>query len=508
MKAALRFAGAGALGALSVLGFAPRLLFPLPLFTLAALIALWRAAPSARMAAFLGFAFGLGFFLAGVSWIYVSLHVYGGMPALLAALATLLFCAYLALYPGLAGWLHFRLRSRAVWLDALLAAACWTLAEWLRGWVFTGFPWLALGYSQAPPSPLAGFAPMVGVYGIGFLVVLLAGLLAAGWRDRRVFFGGLALAVTVSLGFGLGRIEWTQPVGGEVKVALLQTNIEQSLKWRPEMLERWLAVNLRLVRENPAQLVVLPETTLPLLADDLPAGYLGALTDAARRGGGDVVFGTFIRDQRGRIYNSAVSVGASPMQRYAKTHLVPFGEFSPPAFAWIYTWLSIPMSDQTRGPRDQPPLAVAGEQVAINICYEDVFGEEIIRAQPRATLLLNMSNLAWYGDSFAQPQHLQIAQLRALETGRYMLRATNTGMTAAVNPDGKVVAQLPPFTEGAVTVAVRGYTGLTPYARWGNVPVLLLSGVMFALGFAARRRSRGSLSAPDQACPRRGAKCP
>jgi len=233
--------------------------------------------------------------------------------------------------------------------------------------------------------------------------------------------------------------------------------------------------------------VVLPETTLPLLAEQLPAGYLAELAAPQRARGGELILGVFLRDEAGHVHNAALGLGAGPLQHYAKQHLVPFGEYSPPLFRWFYDWVNIPMADQTRGAREQPPLAVDGQKIAVNICYEDVFGEEIIRALPEATLLLNISNLAWYGDSFAQPQHLQIAQVRALESGRPMLRSTNTGMTAVVRPDGSVAAVLPAFETGALVTEVRGYTGMTPYARAGNLPAVALAGAILAWAWLRRR---------------------
>lgn len=459
------------LGAASVLGYAPFLLFPLPILALAALAWLWRdAAP--RRAALLGFAFGAGLFLAGVSWVYVSMHVFGGMPPLLAGLAAFLFCCLLALFPALAGFLFARLRSRRLFADALLGAAAWTLAEWLRGWLLTGFPWLAFGYAQTPPSPLAGYAPVLGVYGVGFVAALIAVLAGLTFAERRHGLqAGVAALILLAVGAGLMRIEWTQPVGKPVSVSLLQGNIEQSLKWQPERLPLSLDAYLRLARAHPAQLVVLPETALPLMLDQLPRDYLAELR---RPAGGGLLLGIAAQDAQGRYTNSAVGFAADGVQAYSKRHLVPFGEFTPPAFAWTLALLKIPMSNFTPGAARQPPLALAGQLLAVNICYEDVFGEEIIRALPEATLLVNLSNTAWFGDSLAQPQHLQIAQMRALETGRAMLRATNTGMTAIVGPDGRVERVLPPFSEGALVGEVSGRSGATPYVRWGNAAALLL----------------------------------
>ena len=471
-----RLALTALLGALGALGFAPFGLFPLTLLMLAGLVDCWRQSATPRAAALSGFAFGLGFFLTGVSWVFVSMHDFGGMPAPLAAVATLLFCALLALFPAAAGYLFLRLKSGVWWRDALLAAAAWTFSEWLRGWVFTGFPWLAVGYAQTPPSPLAGFAPLLGVYGVSFLSMWLAALLALAWMKRHRLIPAAAIAlVLLTLGFGLARVEWTQAAAREISVSLLQGNIEQSLKWKPELLQQSLAVYLKLARENPAQLIILPETALPTTFDQLPRDYLRQLTSATANGG-DVLLGIVTRDEHNRYYNSAVGINASTgdLQRYSKSHLVPFGEFTPPTFAWTLALLAIPMSDFSRGQADQPPLMLAGEQVMPNICYEDVFGEEIIRALPQATLLINLSNTAWFGNSWAQPQHLQIAQMRALESGRVMLRATNTGMTAVVSPRGEIEQTLPPFTTGALKAKVRGHSGLTPYARWGNAGALLL----------------------------------
>jgi apolipoprotein N-acyltransferase len=482
------------LGAASVFGFAPFPFFPLPLITLAALIWLWRDASPKRAAA-LGFGFGAGWFLAGVSWVYVSLHTFGGMPPPLAALATILFCACLALFPALSGYLFARLRRQRLWTDALLAAAVWALAEWLRGWLFTGFPWLALGYAQTPPSPLAGYAPLTGVYGVSFLSALLAALagLAA---PRRADWprAGIAALLLLAAGGGLMLVEWTRPAGPPLSVSLLQGNIEQSLKWRPERVQESLDTYLRLARAHPAQLIVLPETALPLMLDQLPPDYLAALRraapDADEQTGG-VLLGIVAQDEQRRYYNGAAGLSADDIQIYRKRHLVPFGEFTPPAFAWTLALLNIPMSNFASGPARQPPLLLAGQKVAVNICYEDVFGEEIIRALPEATLLVNLSNTAWFGDSLAQAQHLQIARMRALESGRPMLRATNTGMTAIVSPRGRVEHVLPPFSAGVLTGEVHGYTGLTPYARWGNAAALLLIAAGFLVPLAGLRRRRG-----------------
>ena len=349
------------------------------------------------------------------------------------------------------------------------------------GWIFTGFPWLAVGYSQAPPSPLAGFAPLLGVHGLSLLVAL-AGALLLRWRSGLAF-----LLLAVVAGAGLQQLRWTSPVGEPLSVALIQGNIPQEMKFRPEAFLRTLALYRQLVAENPAQLTLLPETAIPAFYDQLPPEFVAELKAAVDKHGGDLVFGT-ITGHGEHYWNSAVSLGASPTQTYSKTHLVPFGEFIPPGFSWFMQLASIPMSSFSRGPETQAPLAVAGRQVAVNICYEDVFGEEIIRALPQAGILANLSNTAWFGRSLAQPQHLQIARLRAVETGRPMLRATNTGMTAVIAADGSLQAVLPPFTQGVLRAEVRAHEGMTPYARYGNLAFLVLAGVCLLASQLGRQR--------------------
>jgi len=254
----------------------------------------------------------------------------------------------------------------------------------------------------------------------------------------------------------------------------------------------------RLLAESaPGELIIMPETALPLFLEQVPPDYLSALAETARKRGGDILIGVPERTPGGEYYNSVVSIGTSPQQNYRKSHLVPFGEFIPlrPVLAWIVSVLAIPLQDFSRGAEDQRPLAVAGQRVAVNICYEDAFGEEIIRQLPEATVLVNVSNVAWFGRSLAPRQHLQIAQARALETGRPMLRATNTGLTAVIGPRGNVLAAAPGFTIATVTLLVQGYRGATPYVRWGNTLALALCIAMIAAAvWRARRVARSASS--------------
>lgn len=479
-------AGAFALGALAVATYQPVGAFWLAPLLYAALFGLLRDASSARSAAWRGFAFGAGFFCVGVSWIFVSLSVFGGMPPWLAGPATVLFCLAMALYPALGGALFHALRPRRFPGEALCFAAVFAAIDSLRGWFLTGFPWLLVGQAQTSPSPLAGFAPLFGVPGIGLLVLLLAALL---WRWR---IGLPVLCGVVLVGQGLRQIEWTTPAGPPVSVALVQGNVPQEMKFRPEHFLRTLAHYAQLVEAHPARLVVLPETALPAFFDQLPEAYVDRLAALAQRQGGDLLIGSVLGDGE-RYWNSAVSLGQSPRQAYRKVHLVPFGEIIPPGFAWFMAMAHIPMSSFSDGPALQPPLAIAGQQVAVNICYEDAFGDTIRRSAAGAGLLVNLSNTAWFGDSLAQPQHLQIARLRAAETGRPLLRATNTGMTAIVGPNGDVAQVLPPFTTAVLQGEVVPRQGETPYLRWGNLPVHVVIAVVLGLAAMARLRRRRSV---------------
>ena len=468
-----------AAGVVTVGGFAPFNLYPLAILGLAILFWQWHHATSARAGFLTGFAFGLGLFGAGVSWVYISLHQFGGMAAWLAALATLLFCAFLALFPASAGalFVYFRRHKYALlWL----APALWVLQEWARGWIFTGFPWLALGYSQVPDSPLAAYAPLVGAYGVSYLVALFASLLVwsiAHWREREALGWGVAgIVLLLGMGWGLRIPVWTTPTGHPTSVALVQGNIAQEMKWRPEKTAETLALYARLTAAHPAQLIVLPETAFPLFEFELPATYREKLVQIGRQNGGDIIAGLPTGSPRGAYYNSVLSFGAAPTQAYHKFHLVPFGEYIPmkSVWGWIIEVLHIPLSDFARGSSTQHPLQVGGQSVAMNICYEDVFGEEIIRQLPAASVLANVSNVAWFGDSLALWQHAQISQMRALESGRMMLRATNTGLTALIDAKGVMLGHLPPFRVGVLHGTVTGYAGSTPYVRWGNGPVLVI----------------------------------
>ena len=500
-------------GLLGVGAFAPFSLWPLAIICWMGLYLLLRQPGTLRRAFGIGFNFGLGHFLGGVSWVYVSMHDIGGMPAALALLATVLFAAYLALYPMLATGLfrlthgahgalhqtHDTLSRVPRLLSPLIFAASWTSFELLRGYVFTGFPWLSLGYAEAPPSPLAGYAPILGVYGLSFITCWVAGMAGEIWQRARdqgwhwsSALNPLVFAITalVVSGYGLQTISWTKPEGAPIKVSLLQGNVPQTMKWQPELYVQTLLTYFQLARNNPATLIVLPETAIPSLLSEAPPEFLHDLQRIGQEQRGNILLGVptgeSTRD-RSWFANSAVSMGIDPLQIYSKVHLVPFGEITPPGFGWFLKLIQMPLPNFSAGDADQPLMQLSNQKVAVNICYEDIFGNEIARRAQQATLMINLSNTAWFGDSLAQPQHLQIAQIRALENGRPMLRATNTGMTAVIGPRGERQAVLAAFTRNALIANVQGMQGKTPFQRWRNWPVIGLCLTLLLWGLVTRR---------------------
>ncbi|SNR93000.1 Apolipoprotein N-acyltransferase [Methylobacillus rhizosphaerae] len=476
-------------GAFSVTGFAPFYWYPATILGLAGLVYLWHLSDTPRQAWWIGFCFGLGLFGAGIYWIYISLHDFGDMPAAMAVIATFLLSAFLALFPATTGWAARK--TGHLWLSI---PVLWVLSEWVRGWIFTGFPWLLSGYSQIPGSPLAGFAPVLGIHGVSLGTILSASIIAAivvYWRHpvpRRNSL--LLLAILWATGGLLKLAPWSMPAGAPTSVALLQGNLTQDLKWETQTLRETLQRYLDMTLGTQAKLIILPETAFPLVVSQMPADYLKQLADHARSNGGDILIGT-VEEEDGHYYNSMLSMGSSPEQAYRKTHLVPFGEFIPlkQVFGWVYeNWLNIPLTDISRGGFQQRPMQIAGQAVAINICYEDVFGEEIILQLPEAGILVNTSNDAWYGDSIAAYQHLQIAQARSMETARMMLRATNTGATAIIRPDGTLAAHAPHFETTILEGEAQAYQGTTPYVRWGNWPILIA--LFTSLGLLWRRKKK------------------
>ncbi len=475
--------------------FAPVGVAPLAVLCPAFLFLLWEGA-APRTAAWRGFLFTGGTFLAGTYWLYNSIHLVGQAPLWIALILMLGLVAIMGSYTALLGYAVARwgvASGPLRWL--VLLPAGWIVVEWFRGWFLSGFPWLALGYSQLE-TPLRGFAPVAGVYGTSLAAALLAGAvvtLLLGRRAARLAALGLVLA-TVIAGALLERVEWTAPRGMQVSVALVQGAVPQSMKWEAGQRERTLELYAGLTAPHlGTDIIVWPEAALPALERDIRP-FLDSLAAAARERGSDVILGQLRRDpQTGSYYNALLALGESE-QWYDKRRLVPFGEFFPVP-AQVREWLrlmNLPYSDFQAGADDQPPLAAAGETLAPTICYEDAYASEQLPLVRNSTLLVNVTNDAWFGDSTAPHQHLDISRMRALETGRPMLRATNDGVTALIAHDGTLVATLPQFQAGVLTGMVEPRVGLTPYVRFGNWPALTIAFAALAMGFWWPRRRSGT----------------
>jgi len=482
-------------GALVPLGFAPFGWFPLPVLALALALFAWLSVPP-RHGFWRGWLFGLGQFGFGIGWVHISIYQFGGNSLPVALVITFAMVAILALYPALLAMLVSALwqRDRAPWRVVLALPAAWLLLEWLRGWLFTGFPWLALGTSQID-APLAALAPVGGNLAVGFAVVLSAGLLwtlvaAANHAGRLA-----ALLLLAGLWGGLwawGGRDWTEPAGEPFRATLIQGNIAQTRKWLPQELGMTLDRYRALTESSwESRLVVWPETAVPIFYENVADGYLDELQDVARLNATDLLLGIPYRDRAtDRYYNSMLALTDAGRDFYFKRHLVPFGEFLPlrDLLGEALRFLHVPMSDFSPGPDEQPPLLLAGQPVGITICYEDVFSAELRSVLPEATLLVNVSNDAWFGDSIAPHQHLAIARMRALESGRMLLRATNTGISAIIGPRGEVRARSPQFEIDVLHGMVEPRRGATPYVRFGDAPVIGLALLLGLLVLVRRPR--------------------
>ncbi|MGF1548332.1 MAG: apolipoprotein N-acyltransferase [Thiotrichales bacterium] len=477
-----------------VAAFAPLNLWPLAVLSPAVLLLVW-SGRSPGQAWWLGFAFGLGYYGVGVSWVFNSIYEFGQAPLPFAAALTTLFVLVLALYPALTGWIHARFERAYPSAHALrwvvFLPAIWVLGEGFRGWFLTGFPWLWLGYSQVS-SPLGGVAPVLGTLGVSWIVMLLAGLLVFALRVRgplrwRALGGGL---VVVLAAWGAGQIRWTESAGKPIQAVLIQGNIQQDNKWDQDWLIPTVERYLELTHRNlDVDLIVWPEAALPGRYHIFKDSVLEPLRAELRDKGVDLLLGILYKSERG-THNSILKQGED-VEVYHKRHLVPFGEYIPLRdwLNWLGDMVILPAADITPG-SEATLLTAAGQPVAASICYEAAYGAEMADRLPQATLLVNVSNDAWFGDSFAPWQHLQIAQMRALELGRPMLRATNSGISAMIDHRGKVLVQSPQFKIAVVHGDITPQQGATPFVRFRHWPVLSLAGLLVLLAGAYARYAR------------------
>ena len=479
-------------GAAVSLAFAPFGWWPLAILATAYLFAAWHAA-TPRHAAWSGFLFTSGTFLAGTYWLYHSVYQIGHAPIALTIFVIVAIASVMGTYTALLGYVltrWVRVQGALRWL--LLLPSAVALVEWFRGWFLSGFPWLQLGYTQTD-APLAGIAPLGGVYAVSFAVALSAGALVG------LVFGNSRARITASctvvgvwiLGFSLWGHEWTQPTGAPVTVAVVQGAVPQEMKWDQEQFEKTLDLYRDLTAPHlGAKIIVWPESALAAPVHML-GGFLGPEWDATRRAGSTLVLGQLRRDPGGReiYYNAVLALGDEP-QWYAKRRLVPLAEFFPVP-DWMRDWLKgmdLPYSGFEPGGDAQPALDAAGQKLGISICYEDAYASDQLAVLKQATLLVNVTNDAWFGESTAAHQHLQISRMRALEAGRTLLRAANDGISAIIGPDGRVTATLPRFQPGVLSGSVQPRVGLTPYAGVGNWPIVIFSLAMLLGGLALGAR--------------------
>ena len=489
-------------GALTPLALAPFDLWPLALLSIA-LFYLGLRELKPGQAALRGWFYGFGLFAAGTSWVYVSIHDYGAASPLLAAGLTLAFVAGLGLLFALAGsvWARWLRRSEAPLADALAFAALWLAQEAFRSWFLSGFPWLYAGYSQLD-GPLAGLAPLGGMWLISFMLALSAALLInlPRLRARKAWLcTALALLLAPWLAaLALQGKAWTIPAGEPLSVAAIQGNVQQNLKWEPEQLN----AQLRLYRDlslsaRPSDLIIWPETAVPVLKE-FAEDYLASMARFANERQSALITGVPIRQLNAqgekRYYNGITAIGMGE-GTYLKQKLVPFGEYVPlqDLLRGLIAFFDLPMSDFARGPEGQPLLLAKGYRIAPYICYEVVYPEFAASLAAQSHLLLTVSNDTWFGTSIGPAQHLQMAQMRALEAGRWMIRPTNNGITVLIDPFGRITARLPQFEPGVLYGEVVPMQQLTPYLRWRAWPLLILCGLLLGWALLANHKPQGTL---------------
>jgi len=433
---------------------------------------------TAKYAMLIAYFFGLGLFGSGIWWVYVSVHDFGGADALSAALLSLVLVSLWALFPAITAFLAVKLvlKSPGVWVRIMAASLLWVAVEYLRGyWVLNGFPWLQIAYSQLL-TPLAGYAPLLGVYGVGFLLAATAFTGMEIQRRKLQPINGLCFVLLLWGGGGLLKfVPWTYSLGAPIKVTLVQGNIGQGQKWLPEQRLDTLRLYQELTQQHwDSQVIIWPETAIPAFLSEVKEFYLDPLAAEARRHQVDLVVS--LPSGAGKeYYNSVLALGEKPAL-YHKNHLLPFGEYLPlqPVSGWVLDSLEIPLGDFTAGPNRQPLLTAGGYPFTTTICYEDAYGEQVNRQIADAAYIVNVTNDAWFGDTSQPYQHMQMARMRALETGRYLLRATNTGLTGFVGPDGAIRKQAPLFVTTTLTDSIVPMGGITPYARLGDNAIFLL----------------------------------
>ncbi len=469
-----------AAGAGMPLAFAPFFFWPIVILSPALLIFQLSFLNNTKHVFLLGVFYGLGYFGFGVNWIYHSLYNFGHAPALVAAALTGLMILTLSLFIGAALIAYKTLMKRypGYWSSWSLPLI-WFSMEWFKGWVLTGFPWLSVGYAHTG-SPLAGFVPLVGVYGVGSLSILISLSMVKWKKEKSPVYLILIAAIGLS-GFGLQQISWTEKFSDPLNITMIQGNIPQEMKWRREDRRKILDIYQDATQLNwNSDLIVWPEVAIPGRSEDLQDNFLTPMSLQASENNSNLLVGILVSDWMRRIYYNSMMLMGDHQGVYHKRHLVPFGEYYPfrRLLSFMRQYIDIPMSDMTAGPDEQAVMSVKGIKLGVSICYEDVFSRDINLDLPAANILVNTSNDAWFGDSLAPHQHLEIAQMRSLETGRPMVRATNTGQSAFIDHKGVVTSSMKQFEMQTLTAQVQGRKGATPFLTFAKVQPVL-AGLIF-----------------------------
>jgi apolipoprotein N-acyltransferase len=483
-------------GLLLTLAFEPFGYWLFSFISLAFLFASWQVLSPIRSAV-RGFLFGLGYFGTGVSWVFVSVHEFGHASIVVSFIVTLFFVSVWASFVGLTGYAAgcaFGFLKRPVFF---INSSLWILVEYFRGtWFLNGFPWLQIAYSQTD-SVLAGYAPVLGVYGLGFIVALIAECLIS---PLTILKQGTKCFLFFTLcmgGITLKFYEWTYSVGNEIQVSLVQGNIPQDKKWELSNRDVTLKKYRGLTQQNwQSEIVIWPETAIPAYYSEVKDGFLSLLQNEAIHNKTDIILSLPVKEENGDKFNAVMVLGKKP-GFYRKNHLLPFGEYLPlqPLSGYIFDRLDLSgLGRLTSGGDQQKMLKAGGYSFMTSICYEDTFGNEQRKGLPDAAFLVNVTNDAWFGNSIEPHQHLQIARMRAMETGRYLLRATNTGVSAIVNPNGHIIATAPQFETAVITGKILPMGGMTPYARLGDVPIIIGILLTLMINFWLNKKNKSELA--------------
>jgi apolipoprotein N-acyltransferase len=479
-------------GILFTLAFAPFDYAYLAPVALIILFASWQNITPGR-AMVRGYLFGLGSFGLGVSWVYISIHDFGKANVLSSGLLTGLFVGFWALFPALAGYLSIKvLPLNRGFISMTVMPVIWLLIEYFRGYlVLNGFPWLQIAYSQLE-TPLSGYIPVVGVYGTGFLAALTASVSLFIFQTRKHWLLSTTVLVVIwSTGGVLQTIKWTESIGEPIRVTLIQGNITQDQKWLPENRLNTLLHYKKMTEQHwDSAVIVWPETSIPAYLSQVNEWFLLPLSKAARQHNTDLIVSLPAHgNSEDEKYNAVMTLGKETAI-YRKKHLLPFGEYMPwqPVSGFILNSLGVKLGNFKSGGIDQPLLKAGGYPFITSICYEDAFGNEGIRGLPDAAYLVNVTNDGWFGDSIEPYQHLQIARMRAIETGRFLLRSTNTGATAIIAPDGKIISQAPLFKATTLTGTITPMGGMTPYARLDDTPIIYTMAILLFVMVVLVRR--------------------